>query len=193
LGASADFETARKNWEKRAAREFPDLASIGTPMHSTYLERVKKLRAESSEDLKNPAWPYIVALRVNSEMLSKKPVSRTYTVAEVDSAITLPEYISVAGVVTRARYRLGTPLQIEIILEKKISCILDCSQFILGSVSNYTIIEEGDSAYLTLKTTRSSQGHAGFRKYYPGQKIVLFGVVDKSVSGRVTIRDCTER
>jgi hypothetical protein len=68
-------------WKAQAVKEFPDLGVAGSRMNTLFVTRAKQLQTQGAADLQNPAWPYLLAVQVNKELLAH-PDQQIKTAAE---------------------------------------------------------------------------------------------------------------
>lgn len=105
--AAGDFAKEYEGWKTRAVQEFPDLGKAGTPLNTRFVARAKQLSEQNADELKYPNWPYLLAVKLNAELVSSprgapsSEIGKIYTVQELRALGTLPGAAVVVGRVTK--------------------------------------------------------------------------------------------
>lgn len=183
-------------WKAQSVKEFPDLGVAGSRMNTLFVARAKQLQTQGAADLQNPAWPYLLAVQVNKELLTQTtpPATPPATAREsnavqsVKSAIGTSGSQKISGIISTVERSVGGgPLELTIVLDKTITCKLDIRRSLDWSFGEFEIENQGDSAVMLQKV--GAKRHV-VKKWTAGQKITVQGKITKTPSGKIVLKDC---
>ncbi|MEI6713341.1 MAG: hypothetical protein WCO60_06285 [Verrucomicrobiota bacterium] len=171
----------------RAMNEFPDLKRAGSELNEEFLKHVKIMQDTGDGTLKNPQWPYQLAVRLERDLNSP---SRQYSSRDLMNLKELPQSeMWLKGRVTKVESFLSDGMSGRVVLDGFV-----VGEFTLSSKGAYagvTIARKDDGLYMQWKV--KGQGASPDRCVYRmGQEVVVKGTVRRLGDGKFGFRIASE-
>ncbi len=158
--SSDAFAQEYEKSKARAVRELPDLGKAGTQMNSRFVAIANQWKEENRQELKDPNWPYLLAVKMKEEAAaSSKPesektnargavdgIGRVYSVQDLRAMNSLPSAAVIMGRVTKFD-EIGLPMGVlSVVLDDTLKCEVTMCE--IGSHDHFTWQRSGSTILL---------------------------------------------
>jgi hypothetical protein len=158
--SSDAFAKGYEESKARAVAEFPDLGKAGTVMNSRFVARAKQLAEQNADELNDPNWPYLLAVKMRAELSGEgmHGIDRVFSVQDLRAMNTLPSAAVIMGRVTKFD-EIGLPMGVlSVVLDDTLKCEVTMCE--LGSRDHFVWQRNGSSILLVRQLNRAGLGPA---------------------------------